>query len=639
MRSKNLKVKTRLLLTIGFVAAVLVAGTGATLWSIRVVDAQAQQLVARDAQMAGAAAQFALHVAELVRYERTFFLDDAPRSREAALQLENWKRAYQSATERLTEINGLAASAGQEDRDAAIAIAQALTNYRREFEAARDKVMAGGFMAADPTGPEARAMRTVVDQLQQQSSDFFNRYRQRMEAGGAAVSANIRNAFNATLIALALGLLLVALFARYFVYGPVLMEADALVRVCNAISVGDLTSRVPAPGESELGMVGRSLNSMLDNTLALVQSKDERDRLQAAIMKLLDEIGGVAEGDLTVEAEVTADATGAVADSFNFMIAELRSIIGQVQGASHDVSGSLGELRGFTETLAAGSAEQASQAIEASAAIEEMAASIHQVSENASSSAAVAEQARANAEQGALAVSRTIEGMQAVRDQVQETAKRIKRLGESSQEIGEIVELIGDIADRTSILALNASIQAAMAGEAGRGFGVVASEVERLADRATEATKRAAMLVKATQGETAEVMAAMEDTTREVVTRSSIANEAGVALAEIQGVSNRLAELIQAISDAAQQQARGSQQVARSMTEMSSVTQANASSTKQTATAIGSLALLADSLNSSVARFKLPTNGNGHGGGDRAGRVIAAAAANVRPADRNLVGR
>jgi methyl-accepting chemotaxis protein len=639
MRSKNLKVKSRLLLTIGFVAAVLVAGTGATLWSIRVVDAQAQQLVARDAHMAGAAAQFALHVAELVRFERTFFLDDAPRSREATAQLENWNRAYQAATERLTEINGLAASAEQADRDAAIAIAQALTNYRREFEAARDKVLGGGFMAADPTGPEARAMRQVVDQLQQQSSDFFNRYRQRMEAGGVSVSANIRRAFNATLIALALGLLLVALFARYFVYRPVLMEADALVRVCNAVSVGDLTSRVPAPGESELGMVGRSLNSMLDNTLALVQSKDERDRLQAAIMKLLDEIGGVAEGDLTVEAEVTADATGAVADSFNFMIAELRSIIGQVQGASLNVSGSLGELRAFTETLAAGSAEQASQAVEASAAIEEMAASIHQVSENASSSAAVAEQARANAEQGALAVSRTIEGMQAVRDQVQETAKRIKRLGESSQEIGEIVELIGDIADRTSILALNASIQAAMAGEAGRGFGVVASEVERLADRATEATKRAAMLVKATQGETAEVMAAMEDTTREVVTRSSIANEAGVALSEIQGVSNRLAELIQAISDAAQQQARGSQQVARSMTEMSSVTQANASSTKQTATAIGSLALLADSLNSSVARFKLPTNGNGHGDGDRAGRVIAAAAPHVRPADRDLVAR
>jgi twitching motility protein PilJ len=328
--------------------------------------------------------------------------------------------------------------------------------------------------------------------------------------------------------------------------------------------------------------------------------------MQAAVMKLLEEISGVAEGDLTVEAEVTADVTGAVADSFNFMIAELRRIIGQVQSASRHVSQQLAELRSITDKLAHGSEDQAAQAVEASVAIEEMAASIHYVSKNASSSAAVAEQARSNAEHGARAVTRTIEGMKAVRDQVQETAKRIKRLGESSQEIGEIVQLIGDIADRTSILALNASIQAAMAGESGRGFAVVADEVERLADRATEATKRASMLVKATQGETAEVMAAMEDTTREVINRSNIANEAGVALSEIQQVSNRLAELIQAISDAAQQQARGSEQVAKSMTEMSSVTRTTASGTKETAVAISSLAMLAETLNASVARFKLP---------------------------------
>lgn len=604
MFTHNLKIRTRLLLTIAVVCGLLAAGTGMALWTIRSFDTRAGQLVRKDAHMAGAAAQFALHVAELVRYERTFFLDDAPRSREAMAQLEGWKQAHGNALTRLQEIEGVAESA--EERAAAANLRSALNTYATEFESARAKVQGGSFMAADPTGPEAKAMRAAIDRLQLQSGEFFEHYRQQMSAGGVVMQAQIRRTYIGLGIALLLGFIIVAPFMRWFVYAPIVSEAASLIRVCDAVGVGDLTSRVPNPSASELGLIGRSLNAMLDTTVNLVQSREERDLMQKSIMKLLDEISGVAEGDLTVEAEVTADMTGALADSFNFMIAELRSLIGQVQGTTRKVSSSLGELRSFTATLAAGSESQAAQVVEASAAIEEMATSINQVSENASSSAAVAEQARQNAEQGALAVSRTIDGMKAVREQVQETAKRIKRLGESSQEIGEIVELIGDIADRTSILALNASIQAAMAGEAGRGFGVVAEEVERLADRATEATKKASMLVKTTQSETAEVMAAMEDTTREVVTRSAIANEAGVALKEIQGVSNRLAELIQAISDAAQQQARGSESIARSMTTMSSVTRTTASSSKETATAIGSLAAIADHLNGSVTRFKLP---------------------------------
>jgi methyl-accepting chemotaxis protein len=605
MRTHNLKIRTRLLLTVVVVGGLLTAGTGIALWTIRSFDARARQLVRKDAHMAGATAQFALHVAEMVRYERTFFLDDAPRSKEALAQLEAWSAAHAKAVARLQEIDGIAET--NEERAGVVSLRAALADYAKEFQSARDKLQAGGFMAADPTGPEARAMRAAVDKLQLQSGQMFERSREQMTAGGAVVEAQIRRTYIGLGIALVFGFLIIAPFMRWFVYGPIVSEAGSLIKVCDAVAVGDLSSRVANPSSSELGMIARSLNTMLDNTLTLVQSREERDLMQRSIMKLLDEIGGVADGDLTVQAEVTADMTGALADSFNFMIAELRSIIGQVQKTTGRVSNSLGELRSFTATLAAGSEAQAAQAVEASAAIEEMATSINQVSENASSSAAVAEQARQNAEQGALAVSRTIDGMKAVRDQVQETAKRIKRLGESSQEIGEIVELIGDIADRTSILALNASIQAAMAGEAGRGFGVVAEEVERLADRATEATKKAAMLVKATQGETSEVMAAMEDTTREVVTRSAIANEAGVALREIQGVSNRLAELIQAISDAAQQQARGSQQIARSMNEMSSVTRSTAASSKETATAIGSLAAIADSLNGSVARFRLPS--------------------------------
>jgi twitching motility protein PilJ len=260
------------------------------------------------------------------------------------------------------------------------------------------------------------------------------------------------------------------------------------------------------------------------------------------------------------------------------------------------------------ELLADGSTSQASQIIDSSAALDEMAVSIQQVSENAAMSATVAEQALANAKQGTTAVQNTIQGMQRIRNQVQETAKRIKRLGERSQEIGEIVQLIGDIADRTSILALNASIQAARAGEAGRAFVVVAEEVDRLSERASNATKKIAGLVNTIQSETNEAVTAMEESTREVVQGSRLADQAGQALGEIEGVSARLAELIQSISLASKQQARGSESLSQAMGEISEVTQQTAAGTKQAAVSINNLASLADTLRQSVSTFKLSAN-------------------------------
>lgn len=600
---KTLTIKTRQFLAVGFVAATLVAIAGVALWSIGAIGQEVRQLVQQDTALKDTTTQWVIEVGDLARLERTYFLNVA-RSGAAGNDLERWKRAYALAAERLKALDAF-----PEARQAGAALRDALNAYEREFTALRERAGAEALAGVDQAKADATPMRQAFDRLERLTTEQLARTTQQVNAGGMRIETAIEAGYFKIGGVLILGFLTVVTALRFFVYGPVLAEAEALAHVCHSVTTGDLTSRVLHPSDTELGRVARSLNAMLDNTAHLVQSQEERDRMQAAVMKLLEEVGGVAEGDLTVQAEVTADVTGAVADSFNFMIGQLRQIIGQVQHTSRQVSTELADLRAITEKLAAGSDDQAAQAVEASVAIEQMAASIHYVSENASSSAAIAEQARTNAEHGTRAVTRTIEGMKAVRDQVQETAKRIKRLGESSQEIGEIVELIGDIADRTSILALNASIQAAMAGEAGRGFAIVADEVERLADRATEATKRAGVLVKTTQSETAEVMTAMEDTTREVINRSNIANEAGVALAEIQGVSNRIAELIQAISDAAQQQARGSEQVAKSMNEMSSVTQDTAASTKQTAAAIHSLGLLADNLNALVSRFKLPPAG------------------------------
>jgi methyl-accepting chemotaxis protein len=391
-------------------------------------------------------------------------------------------------------------------------------------------------------------------------------------------------------------------------------QVDKISELFSMVGMGDFDARAAVISQDELGHMAETLNAMLDNTLTLIQSNEEREQIQGAIMKLLEEIAGVADRDLTVKAEVTADMTGAIADSFNMMILQLREIISEVQETTLQVSASANEVQATAEHLASGSEEQATQIVDTTAAIDEMAVSIQQVSENAALSATVGEQAVSNARQGAEAVGNTIEGMNRIRQQVQETAKRIKRLGESSQEIGEIVQLIGDIADRTSILALNASIQAAMAGEAGRGFAVVAEEVERLAERSTEATKQIDNLIRTIQNETYETIASMETMTNEVVEGSELAYEAGQTLTEIETVSNKLGELIQSISLAAKQQARGSETIARSMNDIAGVTQQTAAGTKQAAVSINNLAVLADNLRGSVSTFKLPGSGNGQNG-------------------------
>jgi methyl-accepting chemotaxis protein len=598
---RTLTIKHREYFTLAVIGVLLAGTAGVALWHLGTIDRRSRE-VDRGSRASAALAQFAVAMTGVVQNERAYM--SGVSRQQAGDSAERWSESYDRLVTALDTVEG---ATGEQ---AAAPVRSALKSYEREFVALQSRAGQASVPPIDPAGADGEATRAAFAQLEQRVTTLAQTAAASMTAGTTGIDSGVSRTYYGLAVAFGVALLLALVILRFAIFGPVAEEAHDLAVVCESMAHGDLSNRVPSPGFTELGRIGRSINTMLDHTVPLVDSRKERDRMQAAVMKLLAEVSGVAEGDLTVEAEVTDDVTGAVADSFNLMIGQLRQIIGQVQAASRQISTAVAELRDVTENLASGSDDQAAQAVEASVAIEEMAASIHYVSENASSSAQVAEQARVNAEHGTRAVTRTIEGMKAVRDQVQETAKRIKRLGESSQEIGEIVELIGDIGDRTSILALNASIQAAMAGEAGRGFAIVADEVERLADRATEATKRAGMLVKATQGETAEVMTAMEDTTREVINRSNIANEAGVALAEIQGVSNRLAELLQAISDAAQQQARGSEQVAKSMNEMSAVTRSTASGTKQTAAAINSLGLLVDNLNAIVTRFKLPPAGS-----------------------------
>ena len=411
---------------------------------------------------------------------------------------------------------------------------------------------------------------------------------------------------NALWFALAAGV--VVLIVSLFVARSFLRQTNAITEMLQSIGIGDFDARAEVLSNDELGRVAEALNAMCDNTLSLIQSKDERDRIEEAVKQLKSEVAAIASGDLTVEAEVDDSLTGAIADSVNDMVAQLRGIVRNVQEATYHVSSSANEIHSRTQELSIGSEAQSTQILDTSAAIESMANSVHRISANTSQSAAVAQNARDCAAKGADAVQDTIHGMTRIRDQVQDSAKRIKRLGETSQEVGEIVQLIGDIADRTSILALNASIQAAMAGEAGQGFAVVAEEVERLAERSNDATKQIETLIKAIQNDTAEAISAMEASTGEVVEGSKLAAQAGEALSEIDTVSADLANVINSVANETKEQARSAEAVSKSMTEISQVSLQTAEGTKQAAISVNSLADLADDLSGSVTTFKLPTD-------------------------------
>jgi twitching motility protein PilJ len=338
----------------------------------------------------------------------------------------------------------------------------------------------------------------------------------------------------------------------------------------------------------------------------LKSTAEANEKNQQAILRLLDEIEGLGDGDLTAEATVTEDFTGAIADAINFAILQLRELVARIQDTAESVSAAASETRSTALQLADSSEHQAQEIAGASAAINEMAISIDQVSANAAESASVANRSVSIAANGANVVQSNIKGMDTIREQIQDTAKRIKRLGESSQEIGDIVSLISDIADQTNILALNAAIQAAMAGDAGRGFAVVADEVQRLAERSANAAKQVAGLVKTIQTDTNEAVSSMEQTTSEVVKGAQLAHDAGRALGEIQNVSTTLAELIQDISTAASHQATTATQISATMNVIQDITSQTTLGTKTTAESVGELAENATELREFVAGFKLP---------------------------------
>jgi twitching motility protein PilJ len=352
-----------------------------------------------------------------------------------------------------------------------------------------------------------------------------------------------------------------------------------------------------------------AMSGSIRKTVEQQASKNERN--QEAILRLLDELSSLADGDLTVQATVTEDITGAIADSINYAIEALRELVATINDSAVSLDAAAKQTQASAGHLAKASVAQSKQVALASESVAAMAASTEEVSGNAERSSDVARHSVDVAHKGGDAVRRTIDGMNAIRETIQETSKRIKRLGESSQEIGNIVELINDIAEQTNILALNASIQASMAGEAGRGFAVVADEVQRLAERAANATKQIEVLVRTIQADTNEAVVSMERSTTDVVGGALLAENAGAALEEIEQVSNQIASLVQNISASSRQQASAAQNIARNMGVLREISSQTAENSAATSSSVGKLANLSAQLRKSVAGFRLPDAASG----------------------------
>ncbi len=421
--------------------------------------------------------------------------------------------------------------------------------------------------------------------------------------------------FILVVVVCAIILLLVVLITNYYVQRNIKSRIVGLMDVCRDYASGERSIRAVVNGEDEFAQLASALNAVLDNQgapsgISMGASGSDAAALQAQIEKLLQEVSAVGDGDLRVQAEVTPDTLGVLADSFNYMIEELAKVVGRVQSTAVQVTNATRRILDRSAELAQATETQVKQIAQTTEAVEALAIFIQNVARNTQLSVDIAQEALRSANTGQQAVRQTIEGMMLIRENVQETSKKIKRLGERSNEIGEIVRIIEDIADQTNLLALNAAIQSAMAGEHGRGFAVVADEIRLLAERSTESTKRIATLVKSIQGDTYEAVVAMEDSTQEVVKGSQLADDAGRSLNSIYSAVERQAQMIENIARAANEQTSVSESVAMAMSRISEITRQTDAGTQEAAVSVSYLAELSEQLRASVSTFRLPDRTN-----------------------------
>ncbi len=418
------------------------------------------------------------------------------------------------------------------------------------------------------------------------------------------IKLNIRNLLLRILYVGAASLAVLALIT-IIMAAIIIAPVRDLMRVAEALGRGDLSKKAKVKTGDELGQLGQTLNNTIDRLQGLVQTESDRDKMQHQVMDLLSIVSSAAEGDLTVKAEVTADALGSVADAFNLMIAGLTSLVTQASNVASEIQHSTTDILRASERMRIGAEQQTAQIQGAVSTVNEMSHTIQRMAENAESATQASLKATQAAVKGGASVAETIKGMQRIRAAVQTTGKKIKGLGERSLEIGAIIEVINEIATQTNLLALNAAIEAARAGEQGRGFAVVADEVRKLAERAARATKDITGLIKGIQVETSEAVTVMEEGTREVEEGTKLADQAGTALREIEQIVKQTASLVTDISGAAAAQVKVSGGVAQSMNSISRLAQETTVGVRDTVETINRLADLSKRLTDAIGRFKL----------------------------------
>ncbi|HEX4004164.1 MAG TPA: HAMP domain-containing methyl-accepting chemotaxis protein [Candidatus Acidoferrales bacterium] len=426
------------------------------------------------------------------------------------------------------------------------------------------------------------------------------------ESGGLALTdiGSLPSGASGPLLA-AVGLALAGALSVIFVLsGRVLKPLGNLASFAERLAAGDARARAEVGGDDEFAFIAENLNRSAAKVTQAMTNQQAQESLQRSITDLLNTINQVARGDLTIRGKVTNDALGNVVDSVNFMLDNFTKVLERVRKAAIDVSTSANQILEAADDMTAGATQQDQEITNTSSAVEELTVSMKQVSNNAEASAEAARRALDAAEQGNRAVSDTLEGMQRIRASVQATAKKIKSLGDRSLEISEIINVINDITEQTNLLALNAAIEAARAGEAGRGFAVVADEVRKLAEHSRSATKDIAALIKAIQAETNEAVVVMEEGTREVEVGAGLADQAGKALEAISSVVRQSAELVQEISLASKQQVRGTEGVANAMQIISGITRQTTQGARSTASTVGNMVKLSEQLNEALAQFR-----------------------------------